>query len=70
MHPSMTAETCDGSLEPPRDLFPIQWESPQGHKVHKEWLRLRPSGEALPTKHKGWYNLGANGGRATSFECP
>ena len=46
----VTAETDDVSPELPCDCLSIWWESPQGHVVHVEWLRLRLSGEALPTK--------------------
>ena len=54
VHLGTTVGTGGSSPELLRDHTLIQWESPQGHEVHREWLWLRPSGEALPTKHKGW----------------
>ena len=66
MYLGATVETDDGSLEPPCDHIPIWWESPQGHKVHREWLRHRYSGEAPPTKHKGWHDLGPDSSGAAS----
>ena len=37
-----------------------QWENPQSHHRCREWLRLRFGREALPNKHKGWGDLGAD----------
>ena len=53
----------------------------RGHSaavVLREQPRLRPSGEAPPTKHNGWCDLGGDGGRSVHLgkrvpgccECP
>ena len=53
----MSVETGAGSPEPP---MITRWSS---GKIHSPTVALgrdglRPSGEALPTKHKGWGDLG------------
>ena len=53
--------TGGSSPEAPRDCSLGQWESLQCHCGTREWIWLRPSEEASPTKHKGWCYLGAEG---------
>ena len=70
-----SVETGGSSPDPPCDHSFDQWESPQPHNGPREWLWLRPSGKALPTKQN---NQGPYGSRIASpgkpaprcHECP
>lgn len=62
-----TLIACGSSPEPLCDHSLDRWQSAQSHHDPREWLWLGPSGEAVPTKHNSWYNLGPDGSGAASL---
>ena len=70
-HFGVTVSTDSGIPESLKDHFPTWRGSPQSCCGPKEWPRLRPHEEALPTKHSSWHDYKKSVRRGGSrSSCP